>query len=310
MMNFNRRKFITTALISGLTVACTQNNKNTQNTQIEKSSQTSIPNRVVALEWGYVENLLALGIQPVGVADITGYKKFVNIDLKLDNSVVDIGTRSEPNLETITQLKPDLILGIELRHQSIYPTLSAIAPTFLSNPYPDSGSQFQEMERTFLEMATKLNQQENGKLILKEMYKNIENAKAKITNSQLQNQPFTLAQLSDNSPQIRLFTDNSLAVEICNQIGLKNAWEGNFDQFGFNTVGVEALTKIENANFLYISSPENIYLKQLQNNPVWQNLKFVKEKRTYPLKPNTWVFGGPLSMQVLVKEIISLLPEN
>jgi hypothetical protein len=33
----------------------------------------STPQRIVALEWTYVENLLALGIQPIGVADIAGY---------------------------------------------------------------------------------------------------------------------------------------------------------------------------------------------------------------------------------------------
>jgi ferric hydroxamate transport system substrate-binding protein len=84
----------------------------------------------------YAENLLALGIQPVGVADIRGYQKYVNVQPSLAESVVDIGTRQEPSLEAIAQLKPDLILGVELRHQTIYDTLSAIAPTLLFNPYP------------------------------------------------------------------------------------------------------------------------------------------------------------------------------
>lgn len=30
--------------------------------------------RVVAREWTYAEDLLALGVQPVGVADIAGYE--------------------------------------------------------------------------------------------------------------------------------------------------------------------------------------------------------------------------------------------
>ncbi|WP_152549453.1 hypothetical protein [Geomicrobium sp. JCM 19038] len=33
-----------------------------------------VPERVVALEWLYAENLLALGIDPVGVADIEGFE--------------------------------------------------------------------------------------------------------------------------------------------------------------------------------------------------------------------------------------------
>lgn len=85
--------------------------------QPQTSNQTAT--RVIALEWVYAENLLALGIQPVGVADIQGYKQYVNVQPSLTESVVDVGTRQEPNLEAIAQLKPDLILGVELRHKTI-----------------------------------------------------------------------------------------------------------------------------------------------------------------------------------------------
>ena len=38
---------------------------------------TGTPQRIVALEWTYVEDLLALGLQPIGVADIEGYHDWV-----------------------------------------------------------------------------------------------------------------------------------------------------------------------------------------------------------------------------------------
>src|SRR5690242_17122902 len=44
-----------------------------------KTCITENPQRVVALEWTYVEDLLALGVQPVGIADIEGYKAWVKI---------------------------------------------------------------------------------------------------------------------------------------------------------------------------------------------------------------------------------------
>ncbi len=70
MNRLNRRNFITTALVSAFAVACTRNA-----TEVESPTVvTTTPTRIVALEWVYVENLLALGIQPVGVADIDGYK--------------------------------------------------------------------------------------------------------------------------------------------------------------------------------------------------------------------------------------------
>src|SRR5690606_28871868 len=58
-----------------------------------------VPQRIVALEWTYAEDLLALGIQPAGVADVAGYETWVNVEPALADSVVDVGTRQEPSLE-------------------------------------------------------------------------------------------------------------------------------------------------------------------------------------------------------------------
>src|SRR5690625_641880 len=49
--------------------------------------------KVVALEWTYGEDLLALGVQPAGMADIEGYNEWVNIEEELDDTVEDVGDR-------------------------------------------------------------------------------------------------------------------------------------------------------------------------------------------------------------------------
>jgi iron complex transport system substrate-binding protein len=96
-----------------------------------------------------------------------------------------------------------------------------------------------------------------------------------------------------------------MAVQILTKIGLQNAWIGEFDRFGFNTVWVEAIPTVDKANFLYIAETKNTHFKQLQKNPVWQNLEFVQENRLYPIGEDTWVFGGPLSAQVMVENVVS-----
>jgi iron complex transport system substrate-binding protein len=98
-----------------------------------------------------------------------------------------------------------------------------------------------------------------------------------------------------------------MAVQILNKIGLENAWKGTFDAFGFNTVWVEALPKVEDANFIYITADNNVYWQNLQNNPVWKGLKFVQQNRVYPIESDTWVFGGPLSAQLLVEKVVAAL---
>lgn len=303
MSKFTRRAFLTAATASALTVACNRSPRPPAASKAASKTAT----RVVALEWVYAENLLALGIQPVGVADIPGYKKYVNVQPSLDESVVDVGTRQEPSLEAIAQLKPDLILGVDLRHQNIYDTLSAIAPTLIFNPYPsvENSNQLDEMQQTFRKIAESVNRQDVGEKVLQQMQTQFQTVATRIKNTQKPD--FVLGQFSDNAPQIRLFTDNSMAAQILTAIGLKNAWKGEFDRFGFNTVWVEALPKVETANFIYISAPNSPYKQQLETNPVWQKLQFVQQKRLYAIAPDTWLFGGPLSAQILVDKIIKTL---
>lgn len=302
MSRFSRRQFLVTALVSAAAASCTRQNQSQSNT----TSSTSA-SRVVALEWVYVEDLLALGIQPVGVADIRGYKTFVDVAPTLAEAVVDVGTRQEPSLEAIAQLKPDLIIGTQLRHEAIYDSLSAIAPTLLFNPYPDALSQFDEMQQTFRAIAERVDRRDAGEAVLRQMQDTFKTASDRLRSTKQTNRSFILGQFNETTPQIRLFTDNAMAVQILNQIGLENAWKGQIDRFGFNTVGIEAFPKIEQANFLYIAANDNTHLKQLQENPVWKGLKFVQEKRSYSIGADTWVFGGPKSAQLLVEKVTTAL---
>lgn len=98
---------------------------------------TSVPDqplRVVALTNEATEDLLALGIVPVGAV------RSANADLWFDHvaeplrDTVLVGEELAPDLEVILSLEPDLILGNKKRHEQIYGQLSAIAPTvFVEN---------------------------------------------------------------------------------------------------------------------------------------------------------------------------------
>ena len=308
MHSFSRRRFVATAIISALVVACTGNQAGKRVESLSSPTLTKNPTRIVALEWVYVEDLLALGIQPVGVADIGGYKQFVNVQPMLADTVVDVGTRQEPSLEAIAKLEPELILGVELRHEMIYDTLSSIAPTLLFNPYPppNGPNQLDEMEQTFLAIADAVNRRAPGETVLQNMRKTFKTAEQQLRLNDLSDSSFILVHFVPGALQPRLFTDNSMAVQVLSQIGLKNAWKGEIDRFGFNTVGVEALPAVQQANFLYIAE-EDVQWQQFQNNPVWKGLEFVKESRIYPIGADIWVFGGPLSAQILVNKVVAAL---
>ncbi|WP_243735155.1 ABC transporter substrate-binding protein [Paenibacillus turpanensis] len=268
------------------------------------------PKRVVVLEWTYAEDVLALGVQPVGAADMKGYSTNVNVKPALDTSTVDVGTRQEPNLETIASLKPDLIIGVSFRHKAIYEKLNGIAPTLLFEPYPPENgpNQYQEMEETFLTIADVLGKKEQGESVLKQMNESFAKAAEKLKAANKAGSDFLLVQAftSKDVPTLRIFTDNSMASQILTKVGLKNAYKAKkFEVYGFASTGIEELPAYEKANFLYVvQEKDNIFENQLKNHPVWNGLGFVKEKRTYSLGGSTWLFGGPLSAQVFVNQVV------
>ncbi|RLQ90444.1 iron-siderophore ABC transporter substrate-binding protein [Planomicrobium sp. Y74] len=272
--------------------------------------------KVVVLEWTYAEDLLAVGVQPAGMADIESYGDYVNIEPQLDDTVVDVGGRQEPNLEAIAEIDPDLIIGVDFRHTAMLEELERIAPTVIFNPYPedDSINLYEEMETTFLEIAKAVDKTEEADQVLADLEEKYEESAAEIEAADLKTNDviLTLAYSGPQAPEIRVFTPHSMASIILERIGLNNVHEPDqFEVFGSSTFNVEGLVQYEDANYLYtVPDEDNIYENQLAGNPVWENLNFVQEGRTYDLGPDTWLYGGPLSAETLMDQITDVMVNN
>ncbi|MDH6706967.1 iron complex transport system substrate-binding protein [Kitasatospora sp. MAA19] len=90
------------------------------------------PTRVVVLDTGELDNVVSLGIQPVGIVYTDGSKSLPSYLKDKAGNPANVGTINSLNLEAIAALKPDLILGSQLRAQDQYAQLSKIAPTVFS----------------------------------------------------------------------------------------------------------------------------------------------------------------------------------
>ncbi|GAA5417165.1 petrobactin-binding protein FpuA [Paraliobacillus ryukyuensis] len=281
----------------------------------DETTFEEVPERVVVLEWVYAEDLLALGIQPVGMADIENYHNWVNIELELSEDVVDVGTRQEPNLEAIAELNPDVIITAGYRHEGIMDSLEEIAPTLAFNPYPEEGqgNQFEEMKTTFNKLGTLFQKEDKATEVINGMEETFTSVAQEISDANVENNSFVLSQAytSDNNPVLRLFKDNAMAVQIMEQLGLENAYESEgFQLYGYDEASVEALQNFQDANFFYIvQEDDNIFTNQLAGNPAWENLSFVEEGNTYGLPGDTWTYGGPLSAEVFANQIKNALTE-
>lgn len=272
---------------------------------------TGTPKRVIALEWTYVEDLLAVGVQPIGVADIEGYNTWVKIPVALGKDAVDVGLRGEPNLETIATLKPDLIIGVAYSMGQSYDKLSAIAPTLVFDPYPTDKniSQYDEMRTTFTTIAEITGHAAEGQAALKHMEEKFAASRAEIEKAGLKDQKFILSQIYswENAVTSRLFTDNGMATQIVEQLGLQNGWDAGFEQYGFSEVSIEKLKDLGDVHFFYVVGADDKVLQLEQVSAVWKSLPFVKANHAYPLGGDTWLFGGPLSAELVAEIVVKAL---
>ncbi|MFR9803616.1 ABC transporter substrate-binding protein [Pseudonocardia sp. RS010] len=90
------------------------------------------PQRVVVLDTGELDSVLALGVTPVGATSPVAGGPLPTYLADRTTGVTNLGTQSDLNLEAVAGLRPDLILSNKVRHEELYPQLSAIAPTVLA----------------------------------------------------------------------------------------------------------------------------------------------------------------------------------
>jgi len=133
-MSLNRRKYLNgmLALGLGLTLASAAHAITVKDDQGELTLN-KVPTRIVALEFSFVDALANVGVSPVGVADDNQPSRVIQPVRDLIRPWTSVGTRSQPNMESIAALKPDLIIADSSRHRAAYGQLSKIAPVLLLN---------------------------------------------------------------------------------------------------------------------------------------------------------------------------------
>lgn len=261
--------------------------------------------RVVALEWVHAEELLALGVVPVGVADVRGYGEWLHApDVRIPPEVRDVGTRNAPSLEQITALDPDLIIASQDRVGANHDALARIAPV-LSFDY-NVEPQLQNLRQRFRGVGQAVGRTDRAEEVLRTLDARTGDLRERLQAAGRGGAEYTLAQgySSQGAPTIRLFTDRSAAAQVLDGAGLRNSWTGQSDRNGLTIVGVEGLTRIAaQSRFIYTANPsDDPFTGALAANPLYRGLPFVAQDRTTALDPGTWQFGGPASMMFLLDQ--------
>lgn len=279
-----------------------------------------VPQRIIAIEWNLVEYVLALGVQPVAIADIEGYNAWVEIGIELDPAVADVGLRYEPNLESVAAITPDLILGITGRDEAILEQLTGIAPTLLLDSFPtvEGETPLADINDTLRTIAIALGKEDFAEQLILATDAVIANATATISAAGMAGAPFIITQAftSENVPTLNLYNNGSLAGAAVSSLGLTNTWEGEGTledtPWGFQTTTVEALVNLpaETHLFYIVQDDDDIFADALAEDPIWSSLPFVQEGRVHPLGGDTWTYGGHRSVQRLIEKVVASLTQG
>ncbi|MFC4468459.1 ABC transporter substrate-binding protein [Streptomyces xiangluensis] len=239
------------------------------------------PKRVVVLDVGELDNVVSLGVKPVGYAPTEGSVAIPSYLKKDAGSPKDVGTINSLNLEAIANLKPDLILGSELRAAKLYPQLSQIAPTVFSiRP----GFTWKE---NYLLNAAALDKTAEAKAKLDAYEK-----KAKALGDELGADKPTVTMLRYMPGMIRLYAKASFIGTLLDDVGIPRPKNQQI-----NDLAVEiSPEKIDEADADWVftgvyGDAKKTDRASAEDNPLWKKLGAVENGQAKDVPDETWYLG-------------------
>ncbi|WP_073386362.1 ABC transporter substrate-binding protein [Jatrophihabitans endophyticus] len=274
------------------------------------------PTRAVALEWGLIEQVVSVGVQPVGISDVKGYKAWVHA-ATVATSVKDVGQRGEPSTDTIGGLDPDVIFQTEDATAATNKQLERVAPVVVvknNDPKDPVG----QLRKNIALIGKVLGRDAAATQVTAKLDGAIAAAKQKLAAADLANTPVAISDgyREASAVSLRMYTPTSTWGGLAKAIGLQNQWTtGGDPSYGLAQTDVEGLTKIKNTGtrFLYLQNKADggdVYTDVLAKNAVWKGLPFVKADHVSRLPDGTWPFGGPLSGVQFVERVTDILTEQ
>ena len=263
------------------------------------------PKRIVALDPRYlVDPLLALGIQPVGIAvyieqDQEGLAGLTPDDIEM---AVKVGNMSSPSLEKILELKPDLILALDFAHETIYEQLSAIAPTVLFQYDITEFKEYPSFKENLQRLAQIVDKETEAEQVISQYQTRINQLR-----QQLERQPedIEVTVLMHYEGTFLIPHPEHTSHQIFSDIGLIN----NIDLARTNAISLESINKYD-SDILFIMDYERKGESFFLENPLIASLEAVKNNRVYFVDPDKWSANGPIGVNRMLDDLFKYLPHK
>lgn len=243
--------------------------------------------RIVSLDYGLASTLLMLGVTPVGISARADWAEWV-VDPPMPDSVADLGTTSEINLEVLSRLKPSMILTTPYL-AALKPLLEPIAPVEEFPLYVEGEEALPSSIVATRALGRLIGREPQAEDFLRRADTVFEDCRARI--AMLSAPPVALINFMDER-HARIYGGPGLYQGVLDRIGLANAWPGTANYWGFQTIALEELVALPaDAHLMAFEplTPANI-LQRLDDSPLWRKLPFVEAGQVSVL-PGVLMFG-------------------
>lgn len=256
------------------------------------------PERVVALEFSFVDALATLGVSPVGVADDGDATRVIDpIRAKL-NEWTSLGSRSQPSLEVIASLEPDLIIADVERHAAVYEDLQRIAPTLILK---SRGETYEDNLNAVMKVAQAFGQEEA-------MAERIAQHKATMDAYAAQVNSQATVQFAVSSEKgVWLHGPRAYAGGVIARLGLNSPIPEETEQ-AYIQITLERLVQANPDYFLVGEYGDQTAVDTYKQNPLWSVITAVKNDHYVETDPRLWSLNrGMISAEIMAAELVEML---
>ena len=252
------------------------------------------PSRVVALEYSFVDALAQVGVSPVGVADDNKIDRILPQVREKIAAWQSVGTRSQPSLEVIASLKPDLIIADPSRHTAVFEELKKIAPTVMFDSRHES---YQENLETAQKIGDLVGKSAEMKAKINEHNDYIANI-AKNLGVQGKKASFG----TSREDKFNIQNDNGYVGSFLTTLGFAPT-KLNSDQ-AFVEINLEQLV-MEKPEYLFIAHyRDESIARKWEAEPLWKAIPAVKANHVYSVDADMWARGRGLeASKIMAKQI-------
>nr|WP_282706389.1 iron-siderophore ABC transporter substrate-binding protein [Pseudomonas syringae] len=260
------------------------------------------PLRVVTLFQGASDTAVALGVTPCGVVDSWSEKPMYRYLRPALAAVPHVGLETQPSLEDIVLLKPDLIVASRFRHQRIAPLLEQISTVLMLE-------EVFEFKRTLAMMGAALQRQKLAIELLGQWQQRVAALRGQLQAKFTGRWPITVSVLDIREDHIRSYLPASFAGSVLSELGF--AWTPAARQatgVSLKLSSKESLPVVDADLFFVFQRADSTAAQhthdKLVQNPFWQQLRAVRDGQVWRVDAVAWsLSGGILGANRMLDEI-------